>query len=40
MQQRVNEAFTAAGFKELEGRLVPAIEAAAGPSPEWYQPEA
>jgi hypothetical protein len=26
--------------RELERSLVPEIEAAAGPSPEWYQPEA
>jgi hypothetical protein len=25
--------------RELDGSLVPEIEAAVGPSPKWYQPE-
>jgi hypothetical protein len=29
----------AALVAELDRTMVPAIEAAAGPSPEWYQPE-
>jgi hypothetical protein len=29
----------AAFVREMETTLVPAVEAAAGPSPEWYTPE-